>query len=140
MGEISPARDRLHLGAPEPDVGDIATLVDELGETLAIRDSRDAVRLVQGLIQCSERYFRREQAILRRQGFPRLHEHARRHESALLLLEQLDACLADGRLAGATVVYDDLCAFLDGARSRQKAEYAAFLAKSRPFAATAHRR
>lgn len=140
MGNVSAARNWHHPGSLEGGSTDAGPTVDELRAMLAKQDAQGARRLVKGLIQRSEREFRSEQALLRRHGFPRLHEHARRHESALLLLERLDACVASGRFAGAAVAYDDLCSFLDGIRSRHEAEYIAFLSDASPRDAQAYRR
>lgn len=88
------------VGIPELDDDHrrLMVIIGRLRSTIASTepgDRRRASVVAQALLEAAEAHFRREEGALRRMGYPRLKEHARDHEAALVMVEDLLRALAD---------------------------------------------
>lgn len=132
MGNLMPTGEtRVDPGPPDRDLEEMLCLMKRLEGKLAMADLAGAQAAVRTLGGHAEHHFRREQALLRSRGFPRLHDHARLHETALLMIERIEFGLDSGDLDGAQGLVVDLSAYVHGVLRQRNVEYAGFLANGR---------
>lgn len=104
-------------------------LLNGIEEALLDGDDAKGRRLVGHLLDSIQRHFRNEERVLRRHGYPRLREHARQHEAALVLLEETQARLRSGNVGAALSRLEDVMAFFVDVLSEQDHAGAAYLAE-----------
>ncbi len=108
-----PTADAARFGDPglDADHRRHASLLNRIEEALLDGDDIEGRRLVQSLLASLQRHFRAKERALRQQDIPHLRDHARNHEAALLMLEDVDRRLAQGGVGAALSRLEDVTTF-----------------------------